>query len=409
MIDVARLNIDYRQVDRTKHVHGIHQYKGKFIPQIAEVLLGEFPAGSFVLDPFCGSGTTLVQACEMGINSVGVELSKLGEMISNAKISEYDTYRLICKLDEISRAIASDLIARYESLESAIDDELSIINASSSDKASMVGHAVDRFDSLVFDSGLPVFDGGWVSVPSSVTINNILSLIKTTEDRDVARLLMVMLSRLVRSSRLTPHRDLCELRSKAVSPYYCSKHHKICAPVITARKRWESIVKNTLSAVSKYSKVRSDSKQICVYGDSSNVNLEWALARVGGETFDGIVTSPPYLGIIEYQRQHVHSYEALGIKIDDSSEIGGMSGGVNRRSKEAYIDGISRVLLNCKSYMKPDFTAYLVSNDKYGLYDTIIDRAGMVIKSKCERFVINRNSSWRGKDYSESVFEIKGR
>jgi hypothetical protein len=45
------------QAQRTKHVHGLHPYLGKFPPQVAEVLLREhIPARGVVLDPFAGRG-----------------------------------------------------------------------------------------------------------------------------------------------------------------------------------------------------------------------------------------------------------------------------------------------------------------------------------------------------------------
>src|SRR5262245_8172982 len=47
---------------RTKHVHRLHPYLGKFVPQLVEVFLRRlFEPGSRVLDPFAGSGTTLVE------------------------------------------------------------------------------------------------------------------------------------------------------------------------------------------------------------------------------------------------------------------------------------------------------------------------------------------------------------
>ena len=53
--------------ERTKHVHRLHPYLGKFVPQLVETLLGRYVApGGHVLDPFAGSGTTLVQALESG-------------------------------------------------------------------------------------------------------------------------------------------------------------------------------------------------------------------------------------------------------------------------------------------------------------------------------------------------------
>src|SRR5258705_455460 len=60
---------------RTKHVPRLHPYHGKFIPQLVEVLLDRYiPAGGHVVDPFAGSGTTLVQALESGREATGVEL-----------------------------------------------------------------------------------------------------------------------------------------------------------------------------------------------------------------------------------------------------------------------------------------------------------------------------------------------
>src|SRR3989337_1712074 len=76
---LEELNLNWRERDlpekvRTKHVHRLHPYLGKFIPQLVEIFLRKFFShGQTVLDPFCGSGTTLVQANELGINSVGCD------------------------------------------------------------------------------------------------------------------------------------------------------------------------------------------------------------------------------------------------------------------------------------------------------------------------------------------------
>ncbi|MCX8520257.1 MAG: DNA methyltransferase, partial [Rhodoferax sp.] len=68
---------EYKEAETTKHVHRLHPYKGKFIPQLVEYFLDNkiddfkkeifFQKGDIILDPFCGSGTTLVQAAEMGM------------------------------------------------------------------------------------------------------------------------------------------------------------------------------------------------------------------------------------------------------------------------------------------------------------------------------------------------------
>lgn len=75
--DVAKLN------------HGLHKYPAKFIPHIPRwaIQFRNLQPGSLVLDPFCGSGTTLVEAGISGYSAHGVDISPLAVLISRAKTS----------------------------------------------------------------------------------------------------------------------------------------------------------------------------------------------------------------------------------------------------------------------------------------------------------------------------------
>lgn len=87
---VQQLNsVDWNFVDvpANKGIHAIHPYPAKFIPQIPRQLIELYHPGgaSVVLDPFCGSGTTLVEAILLGLEAWGIDLHPLACLISRVK------------------------------------------------------------------------------------------------------------------------------------------------------------------------------------------------------------------------------------------------------------------------------------------------------------------------------------
>ena len=93
-------------------MHRLHPYKGKFIPQLVEYFLDDhvdefkkevyFNPGDIILDPFAGSGTTLVQANELGMHGIGIDISPFNTLISNVKINRYDLKKLSHEIDDIT-------------------------------------------------------------------------------------------------------------------------------------------------------------------------------------------------------------------------------------------------------------------------------------------------------------------
>jgi SAM-dependent methyltransferase len=68
--------------------HGLHEYKGKFNPQIARAILNilNIQPGARVLDPFCGSGTALLECVHLGIRAIGADINPLAVFVANAKV-----------------------------------------------------------------------------------------------------------------------------------------------------------------------------------------------------------------------------------------------------------------------------------------------------------------------------------
>src|SRR2546430_10540765 len=86
---------DLPERERTKHVHRLHPYLGKFIPQLAEVLFERyFKSGQHVLDPFAGSGTALVQALESGLEATGVDIAAFNCLLMDVKTRAYNPFVL---------------------------------------------------------------------------------------------------------------------------------------------------------------------------------------------------------------------------------------------------------------------------------------------------------------------------
>ena len=66
--------------------HCYHDYPARMIPQVAGKLLDSFGVSAkHLFDPYCGSGTSLVEANIRGINASGTDLNPLARLIAKAK------------------------------------------------------------------------------------------------------------------------------------------------------------------------------------------------------------------------------------------------------------------------------------------------------------------------------------
>ena len=74
------------EYDTTYLTHGIHPYAAKYIPQLPRLIITEHTnERNIVLDPFCGSGTTLLECALLGRRSVGVDSHPIATLIAQAK------------------------------------------------------------------------------------------------------------------------------------------------------------------------------------------------------------------------------------------------------------------------------------------------------------------------------------
>ena len=87
--------------------HGLHEYKGKFNPQIVRAILNvlDIPKQSRVFDPFCGSGTSLLECAHLGMSATGADINPLAVFLANAKLEALRTPANILR-EELARVLA---------------------------------------------------------------------------------------------------------------------------------------------------------------------------------------------------------------------------------------------------------------------------------------------------------------
>ncbi len=102
--DKTMINWNFED-SKAENIHSIHPYPAKFIPEIPRALLHtlEIPKNSIVLDPFCGSGVTLVESQKLGIESVGVDLNPIACLISRVKTQSLNVDFLACTHEIVER------------------------------------------------------------------------------------------------------------------------------------------------------------------------------------------------------------------------------------------------------------------------------------------------------------------
>lgn len=440
----------YSEKERTKHVHRLHPYKGKFIPQLVEYFLDDhinkfkketfFQKNEIILDPFCGSGTALVQANELGIHAIGIDVSKFNSLISNIKVKKHDVFdiqneirritqifaefihnsksvkfeqNLLCELNKFNNKFFPSPSFRYKVRKKEIN-EWKFGKQKELEFKKVFQQLIEKYDLQIHQNKDKKFLDKWYLKPVRNEIDFVLQLINEIKNPDTRNVLKIILSRTVRSCRATTHSDLATLIKPITETYYCHKHYKICKPLFSIFSWWQRYSNDTIKRLSEFNQLRTNTYQFCLTGDSRNIDIFADLKNYNQDFADlvekkkikGIFSSPPYVGLIDYHEQHAYAYDLFGFERQDDLEIGPLFKGKGKEARASYIESISQVLINCKQYFADDYNVFLVANDKFNIYPTIAENAKMKIVNKFKRPVLSRVEKDKSA-YSETIFHMK--
>ncbi|MGB7922159.1 MAG: DNA methyltransferase [Pyrinomonadaceae bacterium] len=358
------LNFNWREHDlpervRTKHVHRLHPYLGKYIPQLVEIFLRKY-SPKVVCDPFAGSGTTLVEANALGIASVGADVSAFNCLLAKIKTDKYDVRKLEAEIKDILDRVHLTLDAPLFS---------------------------SREFKEVTDSE---YLKQWFAPQALRQLFCYKSFIPEYKYQDLFK---VILSRAARSSRLTTHFDLDFPKAPQTAPYHCYKHSRMCQPTSDALQFLTRYSLDSLKRIKEFSTIRTDAKVKIINGDARTIRFPQV---------DAVITSPPYVGLIDYHEQHRYAYELLGLPTNEHLEIGAASQGNSKKARENYITEIGKVFSNVRRSLHKDSVVVVVVHDKNDLYDELAPQVGYKLEETLIRHV-NRRTGRRAGDFFEEI------
>jgi site-specific DNA-methyltransferase (cytosine-N4-specific) len=278
--------------------HGIHEYKGKFNPQIVRALgniLGLKP-NDWLLDPFSGSGTTLLEAGHIGWNAVGIEINPMAVAISQAKIHSLHTSTT--RLESAAEEIIESLNSRFAGLDFK------------------TAFSQSKKDELVKDNWKDDINGydyliDWFIESVLVQLWAIQNDIRKIESEEVKLIHEVILSDLLRDVSQQDSGDL-RTRREGSSPENIDVVSKYTNKL---RVHIENVSKaeEFLSSTNTFQKaLNQDTRSI-----SESLPEELDLLGNGTVEFDAAITSPPYATALPYIDTHRLSLIFLGM-IDPS-------------------------------------------------------------------------------------------
>lgn len=258
--------------------HGIHGYKGKFYPQLAKSLfnLANLAPGQRVLDPFCGSGTVLLEAYINGLHGYGLDIHPLAVHIATAKtqVLNADTYWTDRLLGDCERTLERWMVERV------------------SNKANQSEHQVDIAWQNTFVVEAHEELASWFPLPVLSKLAQLWQYIEEVPEPQVRILLEVTLSSIVRD---ISHQDPRDLRiRRRVEPLEDAPVFALfAAKVSEVRKRLHAFASARSHASAPFGNVK------VTRGDGRDKS-SYESVGIGNKSIDAVVTSPPYATALPY-------------------------------------------------------------------------------------------------------------
>lgn len=280
--------------------HAWHPFPAKFPPQLPRFFIEALTSpGDTVLDPMCGSGTTLVEAVDSGRRAIGCDIDPLARLIAAVKLTPVDASEVI------RRGVEVLLAARRR-----VQNESSVLK---------------RRLRTRFDAKTRQFVDYWFLPAQQLELLALVEEIEDLPDEQSRSFFQLVLSSTIiaKSGGVSRARDLAHTRphrveSKTPKSAFSEFEQRL------ARISRDAEVAGSLPAAERPAPraPRARPAERTIAGPSSPPSFEVRAARaertgLESGSVDLVVTSPPYAnGAIDYMRAHKFSLVWLGLELD---------------------------------------------------------------------------------------------
>jgi DNA methylase len=272
----------FKSSDHPRLTHYLFRYPAKFHPPVARALIDQFTSeGSTVLDPFCGSGTLLVEALARGRNSVGVDIDPVATFVAHAKVRPHSLDRV----EQCAERLRANLETRRRS-------------ESEYESRKFVDLAVHRYAEVLAKERLapPAIPNllHWFRRYVVVDLCRIRKAIEMLRCGPAEReLFLLAFCSIIRPSS---NADPVPVSGLEVTRYM--REIDAAGRVVDPYALYGKALDRAIDSVRELAGQRGSAKAAVMQGSAT------ALETVMGHMVDAVITSPPYHNAVDYYRRH---------------------------------------------------------------------------------------------------------
>ena len=255
-LDALRENktLDGEGADRSENLHRLFMYPAMMVPAtqyaVIQVVADTLPQGAWAMDPFMGSGTSLMSCMEFGFNVYGQDINPFAVMLTQAKVERYD----IVQLKEVCQKVISQ------------------ISQDASDAVDVSFTNIDK----------------WFNKDVQTALSIIRRAIQSVEQQPIRRFLWVIMSEVIRTGS-NDRTSTFKLHRRS--------EEDIEKRNVNVMKEFSTLVVRGIEDIEVYWKKVVSENQGRNVGLEVEKDIQWGNTKDGVMSkvkFDLLVSSPPY-------------------------------------------------------------------------------------------------------------------